>query len=73
MWLIDGGEDGKYNANNLVEISESFVTQNDFLFDRVTPFSTLISVSTRGVTLKCDQRSHSTVMKLTSGWLPSLT
>ena len=28
--LIDGGEDGKYNPDNLVEISEIFLTQEDF-------------------------------------------
>ena len=58
---LDSGEDDKYNADYLVEISEIFMTQDDFLFDRVTPFSMLISVSTRQVPLKRDQRPHSPI------------
>ena len=61
-----GGQDGRYNAVYLVRISVIFMTQDDFLFDRVTPFSMLISVSTRRVTLKCDQGPQSPVMKLTT-------
>ena len=36
---LDGGMNGRYNADYLVEISKIFMTQDDFLFDRVTPFS----------------------------------
>ena len=44
--LLDGGQDGKYIADNLVEISEILVTQDDLFLYSVTPFSMLISVST---------------------------
>ena len=42
---LDGGDYGKYNADELVEISEIFMIEDDIFFNSVTPFSMFISVS----------------------------
>ena len=61
---LDGEEDGKYNGVGLVWISEIFVTQDDFCLC-VTPSSRVYSQGQ--VTMKGDQKQHSSVMKWISG------